>query len=717
MSELEGVSSAPAIPNARIQILEQASEGRNKIQHAISAWRSIDYTTLMSELDNTATEVVSCQRNSIVQRRDLAQKTKQFRKLDDASKLAEIKGLLKAYQSFIDLLTNHAKSVNSMFLKAYACLSEAPDPYPLLEASLDSMIASEDTLPKMAKENERLQQSINKLSTQLEITEMGLQAEVTARNELEDAFAKRVTDVESSWMAVLNEKQDNWTAKEKALEEKVDNQERLLKGVKASYEVNQRLGQSIDEDQPSPRGYVVNAETEMLHAHLERTSARVAELEARNENLRLDLARTKTRVSARTTALGDDPTYVRMRSENSSLIRKLDASRKEKEGLKRDLDMRLGLLARDAVLLKEEKDGLKAKLRKWSDYDEIKQELDVLKSIEFATGEDDHVLIGKDDVGKVTKTEEDSLENLLLARNKKLGDELTILRVSHQDLQVKLEELQEDLSQTNADLERTRLLNEKLESDLENLQAELSNGFPSGASMAMSRYAPSPPSGKKGARTSPTSSIISGIDTRFSGGEPVGNGAGILPMVTAQRDRFRKKNAQLEGDLSECHRTVSQLRQQIVALQKDNLNLYERARYVSTYNRTGPSSSSSSTAFRSNQNPSTVAMGPSTDAGVGMERYQQAYEANISPFAQFRGRESARAYKRMSLPERIVYTMTRMVLASRTSRNLFATYCLALHVLVFISMYWLATIDIAHHITSLGGAASAGAAVAGLPSQ
>jgi homeobox protein cut-like len=55
----------------------------------------LDFTTLVSNLDNTASEIVAFQRDSTVQRKDLAQKTKDFRKLDDASKLTEIKGLLK----------------------------------------------------------------------------------------------------------------------------------------------------------------------------------------------------------------------------------------------------------------------------------------------------------------------------------------------------------------------------------------------------------------------------------------------------------------------------------------------------------------------------------------------------------------------------------------------------------------------------------------------
>ena len=49
----------------------------------------------MPELDKVASDVVSHQRDSLVQRKDLAQKTKEFRKLDDATKLSEVKGLLK----------------------------------------------------------------------------------------------------------------------------------------------------------------------------------------------------------------------------------------------------------------------------------------------------------------------------------------------------------------------------------------------------------------------------------------------------------------------------------------------------------------------------------------------------------------------------------------------------------------------------------------------
>jgi homeobox protein cut-like len=60
-----------------------------------NVFAGIDLSTLVSRLDATVSEIVAHQRDSLVQRKDLAQKTKDFRKLDDAGKLGEYKGLLK----------------------------------------------------------------------------------------------------------------------------------------------------------------------------------------------------------------------------------------------------------------------------------------------------------------------------------------------------------------------------------------------------------------------------------------------------------------------------------------------------------------------------------------------------------------------------------------------------------------------------------------------
>ncbi|KAI5301723.1 Cut-like homeobox [Ascosphaera pollenicola] len=358
-----------------------------------------------------------------------------------------------------------------------------------------------------------------------------------------------------------------------------------------------------------------------------------------------------------------------------------------------------------------ERDEFKSKLEKCADYEEIKRELEVIKSIELATAGDDEeqedASEGKTAAGGSGK--EDTLEQLLLARNKKLSNELTVLRVSHRDLQNQLQSLQGDLTKTKQDLEQSQKLSRTLENDLLQMQSHTPN-ISSALSVAPTHASRFPPRSMRTGRVSPTSSIISGFDhsnntlDAIRAGEPVGGGSGILPMVQAQRDRFKQKNDQLEEELAKTYATVRSLRQEVASLQKDNLNLYEKTRYVNTYNRHGGESSSLS-GFGGKGSPLNYqepGIGNTIDPST-VSRYSSAYEAQISPFAAFRGRESARAMKQMSLPERIVFSVTRLVLANRTSRNMFAAYCIAIHFLLFVFIYKLSIMSGLLHDSTLGG--------------
>lgn len=297
--------------------------------------------------------------------------------------------------------------------------------------------------------------------------------------------------------------------------------------------------------------------------------------------------------------------------------------------------------------------------------------------------------------------------------------------MSHRDLQGQLQGLRDDLSSTRQELEKSQQLSTTLENDLLRVQQEAANSFPGPAMSVAGTYASKYPHSSRRGAASPTSSIISGFDQSVASpntadalraGEPVGGGSGILPMIQAQRDRFKKKNSELEEELSKMYGMVKSLRQEIASLQKDNLGLYEKTRYVNAYSRGQGGSSSSS--YAGGPGSTSVHLSPNTSSGLSLDRYQSAYEAQISPFAAFRGRESARAYKRMTFPERIVFSLTRIILANRTSRNLFAGYCFALHILLFAMLYMMSTVEIEKHTAGLGQAATmansaAGAAAAG----
>jgi homeobox protein cut-like len=627
---------------------------------------------------------------------------------------------MTAYQTFVDLLTTHGKTSSAAFLQIYTPVSDAPDPFPLLEASVEALISSEETLPRVTAENEELKKRVNRLTTQLEDTEKRLEAESNARREAEAGSGNRIQEIESTWTKALEEKQSNWEAKEKALEEKVENQDRLLKELKASYEVSQRLGPNSDALNGA-LGKAAAEELDMLNVEFEKTSARLAEMEARNEQLRVELARASTQ-NASARSAEDDADLLRLRSENSSLLRKIESARFDKDAEKRASDDKIKQVERQRSQLTSQITELNAKLHKWSDYDKIKREMEMLRSIELSV-DDDEETIERPANGSIDVAKGQSLEQMLLAKNKKLSSDMTLLRVAHQDTQQQLADLQEELSRTNAELEKSQKLSSSLENDLLQLQEEASNALPSSGMSVAGTYTSRMPGSLRRGRASPTSSIISGYDATprsasttleaLRSGEPVGGGSGILPMIQAQRDRFKQKNQQLEEELQKTHATVTALRQEITSLQKDNLNLYEKSRYVSAYSRGANMTSSS--AYSSG--PSHTSIQVDDDVGNLTERrWKSQYESSISPFAAFRGREATRAYKRMSLPERMIFSLTRIVLATRLSRNLFAVYCVALHVLVFMMLYWTGTTQVEQHVIGETAAAAA-AGAAGLRSE
>ena len=97
------------------------------------------------------------------------QECPEFKKLpDDNEKFGAIKLLLKAYQSEIDSLTRRAKMSETSFLNVYKLLSDAPDPYPLLDAAVDQTVKVAEArmmqteVYRLREENAELKKQVGK---------------------------------------------------------------------------------------------------------------------------------------------------------------------------------------------------------------------------------------------------------------------------------------------------------------------------------------------------------------------------------------------------------------------------------------------------------------------------------------------------------------------------------------------------------------------------
>jgi len=167
-------------------------------------------------------------------------------------------------------------------------------------------------------------------------------------------------------------------------------------------------------------------------------------------------------------------------------------------------------------------------------------------------------------------------------------------------------------------------------------------------------------------------------------------------ILSAQRDRFRKRIGELEAERELSLRSAATQHAAHAQLQKDNLALYERIRYLQSYG--GDAGGGGGGGARGGHGGGhggygghggdTAASGSSSAAAEA--KYRSVYEARMDPFAAFSSAERARRYTQLSVAEKITLNTARMFLASKEGRTLLFCYLTLMHFVVFCSTYYVA---------------------------
>lgn len=251
-----------------------------------------------------------------------------------------------------------------------------------------------------------------------------------------------------------------------------------------------------------------------------------------------------------------------------------------------------------------------------------------------------------------------SLENLLVSKNRRLLEDLTKLRVAHEELSGQHNKNEEGTESLRAELNRVRALNEKLENDLMSLNKGEGDKIERGAGLA--------------------GLDIGGKADRGVSPSPSGD-ASILPIVTSQRDRFRQRNAELEEELRRQFETISDLRTEIKSLQADNLKLYEKVRYMQSY-RDGSGVNTSGAQAGTSTPGGTAGMlnGALRSREDDIGRYKDKYDESLNPFEAFKGREAQRAIQALNPLERATFALTRAIIGNKRARSAFILYTASL---------------------------------------
>lgn len=655
---------------------------------ALTTWRDINLSELQKTLDAQGIEIVDNQKESVIGRKALADKTKEFKKIPDAEKLNAFKSLLKAYQTEIDSLTKRSKASENAFLHVYKVLAEAPDPYPLLETAVDQAVKvaealeHETELKRLREENAELKKRVNEFSS-VESAKKKLEVKVEQlEGKMDDMIQDKVAQKANELNATYDEKLRNYEEREQDLQRQLTLTRNQLKDLRTSNETNQ--AKLIDHSQRQDQEVVAKlAELDMVAAELEAATSRVATVERRNEILRAEIETMKSGSETSDRVQGLESQISDLDVETERLSRALEQQRTASTESEVTLNKKVEEFSRELQKKTSEIDQLKQKLKQYLDYDEIKRELEIMKYVEFAGLEDadegsaddddnDGLHLPDPNAEKANSQHGKSLEVLLATKNKRILEELTKFRILHGELEASLEASQAHLENTTSELEKQKLLNETLENDLLSMGSndKKANGdsahMPAEDVLAGLEFSKKPTAsgGSSSARSTPIP-FTSSADTS------------ILPIVTSQRDRFRQRNAELEEELRKQYQIISELRAEIKSLQADNLKLYEKVRYMQSYRE-----EAGSRPPVSQLDPLPVPAGRDD-----MSTYRARYEEAMNPFEAFRGREATRAYQNLNPIERGVLVLTRSILGNRRARTFFVCYALFLHLLVMYTTY------------------------------
>jgi homeobox protein cut-like len=132
----------------------------------------------------------------------------------------------------IDALTNRSKTAESAFLSLYKLLAEAPDPYPILEATVAELLNSEEAT-RLAEENARLR---DQLQRQGDVNQLRMQLrQMEAQSE--ESTKQKVAQKETEMLALIDEKERNWAEREQEYQRQITDSRDMVKELKVSQEV------------------------------------------------------------------------------------------------------------------------------------------------------------------------------------------------------------------------------------------------------------------------------------------------------------------------------------------------------------------------------------------------------------------------------------------------------------------------------------------------
>ncbi|XP_074969337.1 homeobox protein cut-like 1 isoform X11 [Phalacrocorax aristotelis] len=406
-------------------------------------WKRFDLQQLQRELDATATILANRQDESEQSRKKLIEQSREFKKNTPEDLRKQVAPLLKSFQGEIDALGKRSKEAEAAFLNVYKRLIDVPDPVPALDLGQQLQLKVQ-RMHDIETENQKLRETLeeyNKEFAEVKNQEVTIKALKEKIREYEQTLKNQAENIALEKEQKL---QNDFAEKERKLQEtqmstasKLEEAEHKVQALQTALEKTRTelfdLKTKYDEETTAKAD-----EIEMIMTDLERANQRaeVAQREAETLREQLSSANKSLQLATQIQKAPDVEQAIEVLTR-SSLEVELAAKEREIAQLVEDVQRLQGsltklrensssqisqleqqLTAKNSTLKQ-----LEEKLKGQADYEEVKKELNILKSMEFAPSESS----GAQDASK-------PLEVLLLEKNRSLQSENATLRITNSDL-------------------------------------------------------------------------------------------------------------------------------------------------------------------------------------------------------------------------------------------------------------------------------------------
>ncbi|XP_036854646.1 homeobox protein cut-like 1 isoform X9 [Manis javanica] len=406
-------------------------------------WKRFDLQQLQRELDATATVLANRQDESEQSRKRLIEQSREFKKNTPEDLRKQVAPLLKSFQGEIDALSKRSKEAEAAFLTVYKRLIDVPDPVSALDLGQQLQLKVQ-RLHDIETENQKLRETLeeyNKEFAEVKNQEVTIKAlkekireyEQTLKNQAETIALEKEQKLQNDFAEKerkLQETQMSTTSKLEEAEHKVQSLQTALEKTQTElFDLKTKYDEEITAKAD---------EIEMIMTDLDRANQRaeVAQREAETLREQLSSANHSLQLASQIQKAPDVEQAIEVLTR-SSLEVELAAKEREIAQLVEDVQRLQASLTKlrenSASQISQLEQQLSAKnstlkqleekLKGQADYEEVKKELNILKSMEFAPSE-----------GAGTQDASKPLEVLLLEKNRSLQSENATLRISNSDL-------------------------------------------------------------------------------------------------------------------------------------------------------------------------------------------------------------------------------------------------------------------------------------------